>query len=94
MSTTTIRIDDDLKARLAAVAAHAGKTPHALILDAVAEAVERAEADQELHRLANERWANLQQTGQSVPWNDAKTYLQARAAGKAPRKPKARVPVR
>ena len=33
MSTTTIRIDDDLKARVTAAAQRAGKTAHAFILD-------------------------------------------------------------
>lgn len=94
MSTTTIRIDDDLKARIAAVAAHAGKTPHALILDTLAEAVEHAEAEEALRRLADERWAGLQRTGQSVPWAEAKAYLQSRVAGQAARRPKARTPGR
>ncbi|MFT3814854.1 MAG: CopG family transcriptional regulator [Acidovorax sp.] len=94
MSTTTIRIDDALKARLAATAARAGKTPHALILDVLTDAVERAELDDELHRIADERWAALVRTGQSVPWEDVKTYLQARAAGQTPRQPAARKLVR
>ncbi len=35
MSTTTIRIEDELKARVAAVAERAGKTAHACMLDAI-----------------------------------------------------------
>jgi len=34
MSTTNIRMEDDLKARVAA-AQHAGRTAHAFILDAI-----------------------------------------------------------
>ena len=94
MSTTTIRIDDELKARLAAVAQQTGKTPHALILETLTAAVERAETDAALHRLADARWAALKRSGESVSWNDAKAYLQSRAAGKAVLKPKARVPAR
>ncbi len=92
MPTTTIRTDERLKARIAAVAEQAGKTAHALSLETLADAVERAQADAALHRLADERWAALKQSGRSVPWDDAKAYLQARAAGKAPCQPKARVP--
>jgi predicted transcriptional regulator len=37
MTTTTIRIGDDLKARVAAAARRAEKTTHAFILDAIAQ---------------------------------------------------------
>ena len=37
MSTTTIRLEDDLKARINAAAAQAGKTAHAFILEAIAQ---------------------------------------------------------
>ena len=39
MSTTTIRIEDDLKTRVAAAAEQMGKTAHAFILDALAQTV-------------------------------------------------------
>ena len=45
MSTTTIRIDDDLKVRVAAAAQRAGKTAHAFILDAISQTVEQVELD-------------------------------------------------
>lgn len=90
LSTTTIRIEDELKARIAASAARSGKMPHAFIVDAIAETVERAELDEEFHRVANDRWADLLVTGKTVPWEDAKGYLRAKAAGKNPRRPAAR----
>ena len=94
MSTTTIRIDDELKARIAALAEQAGKSAHAFIVDAVADAVQRQEQDEALHRLADQRWAQLVQTGKSVPWADAQAYLLARAQGEKPRRPVARRPAR
>jgi len=94
MSTTTIRIEDDLKARIAAAAERAGKSSHGFILDAIAETVEQAELDQEFHRIADERWAKVLATGKSVPWDDAKAYLEARARGERPRRPTARKPRR
>lgn len=90
MSTTTIRIDDDLKARVAAAAERAGKTAHAFILDAIAQTVEEVELDDDFHRVADERWANLLATGRTVPWDKAKSYLEARSRGGRPRKPVAR----
>ena len=90
MSTTTIRIDAELRARVAAAAERAGKTPHAFIVDAIARTVEQVEMDDEFHRVADERWAKVLATGKTVAWDDAKAYLEARSRGKRPRKPVAR----
>ena len=94
MSTTTIRIDDDLKARVAAVAERSGKTAHGFILDAIAQTVAQAESNADFHRVADERWQKILATGKTVPWDEMRTYLVARARGESPRKPKARKPVR
>ena len=40
--------------------------------------------------MADERWAKVQATGKTVPWDDAKVYLEARARGDKVRKPAAR----
>ena len=90
MTTTTIRIEDDLKARLAVAAERAGTTAHAFILEAIARTVEQAELDDEFHRIAEERWANVLATTKTVSWDDAKVYLEGRARGDRPRKPAAR----
>jgi predicted transcriptional regulator len=90
MSTTTIRIEEELKARIAAAAGLAGKTAHAFILDAIAQTVEQVESDEQFHRVADERWAKVQATGKTVPWDDAKVYLEARAQGVKARKPAVR----
>jgi predicted transcriptional regulator len=76
MSTTTIRLPDDLKARIAAAAKHAGMTAHGFILDfdAVAEA----------------RYARIVATGKTIPWQEMRGYLEARVAGKAAKRPVAR----
>jgi predicted transcriptional regulator len=94
MSTTTIRIEEDLKARVAAAAERTGKTSHAFILDAIAQTVEQSELDDEFHRIADKRWANILATGKTVPWEEAKSYLEARSRGERPRKPAARKPGR
>jgi len=90
MSTTTIRLEDALKERVAAAAERAGKTTHAFILDAIAQTVEQIEADEQFHDVADTRWAKVLATGKSVPWSEARAYLQARAHGERPRKPSAR----
>jgi predicted transcriptional regulator len=49
MATITIRMEDELKARLTVAAARAGKTPQAFFLDAITHAVEQAEQDHAFH---------------------------------------------
>jgi predicted transcriptional regulator len=87
MSTTTIRLDDELKARVGATAARTGQTAHAFILEAIARSVDEAEAAQAFEALAAKRWAKYAKTGDSVGWDEAKTYLQARARGEPAIKP-------
>ena len=90
MSTTTIRIDDDLKARVAAAAERAGKTAHAFMLDAISQTVEQVELDNAFNTTADQRWVSIQSTGKTVPWEDAKAWLAARAHNEPARKPAAR----
>jgi predicted transcriptional regulator len=89
-TTTTIRIEDDLKARIAAAAERAGKTSHAFIVEAIAQTVEAAEQQDEFERLAESRWARLLSTGKTVAWDDARAYLEARSRGEPARRPAAR----
>jgi predicted transcriptional regulator len=90
MSTTTIRLEDELKARVAAAAERTGKTAHAFILDAIAQTVEQVEQDDDFRRVADKRWAKVLAHGKTVPWVEAKTYLVARSRGEGPTKPVAR----
>jgi predicted transcriptional regulator len=94
MSTTTIRIDDELKARIAGAAQRSGKTAHAFIVEAIAQTLEQVEQDEALERVAESRWTALLANGKSVAWPDAKTWLEARARGEKPRRPSARKPAR
>lgn len=90
MSTTTIRLEAALKARLAAAARRTGKTPHAFILEAISQSLDLAEQEDELERLAEERWAKLRSTGRTVSWEAATTYLRAKGRGERARRPVAR----
>jgi predicted transcriptional regulator len=83
MATTTIRLDDDLKTRVAAAAERAGKTSHAFILEAIAGTVAQAELKDEFHREADARWAKILDQGKTVPWDEMRRYLTARAAGRS-----------
>jgi predicted DNA-binding protein len=90
MSTTTIRIDEELKSRVAVAAQRAGKTSHAFIVEAIARTVEQVELDEAFERVADDRWASLLASERSVSWSDAKAWLDARARGERSRRPSAR----
>ena len=90
MTTTTLRIEDTLKSRVAEAAQRAGKTPHAFMLDAITNTVDQLDLDNEFHRVADERWAELITTGKSIDWDQAKLYMQAKARGEIARKPATR----
>jgi predicted DNA-binding protein len=90
MSTTTIRLPEELRALIAAVAKRAGKTPHSLILEAIAEKADEAERRSDFHELAEKRYAAIAGPGKAIPWSEMRTYLEKRMAGKRPRRPIAR----
>jgi predicted transcriptional regulator len=85
--TATIQIEDELKARVEAAAAEAGKTADAFVLDAITERVEEAEENAAFHRLADERWAEVQATGLTVSWDEMNEWLEARLRGETPPRP-------
>lgn len=90
MGTINILLEEDLQARIAAAAEREGKTADAFIVDAIVRTVERSESDGEFQRHAEERWAELQETGKSVAFDEARAYLEARAQGRRPARPSAR----
>ena len=90
MSTTTIRLPDDLKARVADAAKRAGTTAHGFILEAIAEKTLQAEQRADLDAVAEERYAEIVSSGKTIPWTDMRKYLEARVAGKKLKRPAAR----
>lgn len=90
MSTTTIRLEDDLKERITEAAARAGKSAHAFIRDAIVESVNQAEFDAEMDRICEERWGEFLKTGEAVSLDAMETYLDAKLQGKRASFPKAR----
>ena len=90
MSTTTIRLPQDLKARVTAAAKRAGTTAHSFILEAIAEKADEAERRSDLHEVADKRYSEIAASGKAIPWSEMRTYLQNRAAGKKVRRPVAK----
>lgn len=90
MSTTTIRLSRDLKARIVAAAKRAGTTPHTFILEAIAEKTERDERRGDFDDVAEERYSRIAASGKAIPWSEMRTYLEKRIASKKARRPVAK----
>ena len=90
MSTTTIRLPDELKSRIARAAKRAGTTSHNFIIEAVAEKTDLAERRADFHAEADRRWAEFLKTGESIPWEEMRRYLVDRVHGKNTPRPVAR----
>lgn len=85
-STTTIRLPEELKARVAAAAKRAGTTAHSFILEAIAEKAEDEERRSDFHATAEQRYAEIVASGKTIPWSEMRSYLEERVAGKKPRR--------
>ena len=90
MSTTTIRLPEDLKARVAAAAERAGTTSHSFILEAIAEKADQDERRADFNEVAEKRYAHIIASGKTIPWNEMRSYLEGRLAGKVVKRPVAR----
>ena len=74
MSTTTIRLPDELKVRVAQAAERAGTTPHAFILEAIAEKTHDEEQRAAFAATARERFERIVEGGPTVSWSDARRH--------------------
>ncbi len=90
MSTTTIRLPEDLKARVAAAAKRTGTSTHGFILEAIAEKTKREDLRADFDALAEDRYARIASSGETVSWQEMRGYLEERLAGKEVKRPVAR----
>jgi predicted transcriptional regulator len=90
MSTTTIRIPNELKEKVARVAERTGKTPHSFILEAISEKAELEERRANFIETAERRYDSIVASGMTIPWAQMRKYLERRTAGEAVVRPKPR----
>jgi predicted transcriptional regulator len=90
MSTTTIRLPDELKEKIARVAKREGMTAHSFILEAVAEKAALAEQRNDFLSVAESRYADIVASGKTIPWADMQRYLKDRASSKKATRPTAK----
>ena len=90
MPTTTIRLPEDLKARVTSAAKRAGTSSHNFILEAISEKTAQQEQQGDFNQLADERYAKIVATGKTIPWDEMRGYLEGRLVGRAAPRPAAR----
>ncbi len=90
MSTTTIRLPEALKSRVAKAAELSGLSTHAFILEAISEHVTDRERREGFYQSAEARFAQIAEGGKTVGWDDMKRYLVERKSNKGAVKPGAR----
>lgn len=94
MSTTTIRLSDELKARVTEAAKRAGTTAHGFILEAIAEKTALDEKRADFRDEAEGRYARIIASGECIAWDDMRSYMKAKASNKNISLPKSRKLVR
>ena len=87
-SPTTLKVPDDLRARLAAQAEAEGKSPHAYMLDALREKADRADRRGEYLAAGAAALREYERSGIAYAMEDVEQYILGVAAGRKPRRPK------
>ena len=87
-TTTSLKLPDDLKEKVAELAPGVAQTPHAYMVEAIAEKVARDEKRRDFLKSAQESAAQLKRTGIAYAHKDVKRYFLEKAAGRKPSRPK------
>lgn len=90
MSTTSLKLPDELKLRAAAAAQKQGVSPHAFMIQAIEQAAASAERRAGFVAEATAAREQMVKTGKGYDADEVHSYLKARVAGKKTAKPKAR----
>ena len=61
-----------------------------ILLEAIAEKTDMVESRSGFDGVADQRYARFLESGESVPWEEARAYLEARFAGKDVTRPVSR----
>lgn len=89
MTTTTLRLPEDLKQRVAELAERSGQSVHAFLVEAVAARADEVEARECIAAEADERHQRMLASGEGIDWHEMRAWLQDRAAGKTGVRPRA-----
>ena len=90
MSTTSLKLSDELKQRAAAAAEERGISPHAFMVDAITQAATAAERRADFVNQARAAREQMVKTGKGYDTDEVAAYFKGRIDGTNPAKPKAR----
>lgn len=90
MSTTSLKLPEDVKQLATAAAKHQGITTHAFMVDAIRVAAQLAEKRAAFIADAMASRAEALESGEGYAAEDVHAYVQAHVRGKVAAKPKAR----
>lgn len=90
MSTTSLKLPDELKLRAVAAAQRQGLAPHAFMVAAIEQATTAAERRAGFVAEAQAAREEMQRAGTGYDADEVQAYLQARVAGQAAVRPKAK----
>jgi len=88
MTTTSLKLHDELKQRAVAVAQNQGVTPHAFMVQAIEMATQAAEQRSSFLADAKAAHENFLATGKCYDGDEFCAYIKARVAGKKVSKPR------
>ncbi len=92
VATTTLKLSEELKFRIASVAQASGRTPHAFMVEALDIQARLAELRLAFINDALASAAEVDTGGALYAMQDVHDYILARSAGKAAKRPKAIAP--
>lgn len=87
-ATTTLKLPEELKARIASAAQSSGKSPHAFMLEALEAQARLAEMRQSFIADAVASGAEVDAGGALYAMEEVQAYIVARTSGKAVKRPK------
>jgi predicted transcriptional regulator len=90
MSTTSLKLTDELKQRAAAAAQSQGVTPHAFMVAAIESATTAAEQRASFVAEALAARSAMRDSGQGYDADEVHAYLQKRVSGRKSARPKAK----
>ncbi len=86
--STSIKLPEDLKKRVARVVKGTDQSPHAFMVEAIRLETERAEKRRRFHADAVAARAAFQRTGSGYALADVEAHYRAKLQGRTTRKPK------
>jgi predicted transcriptional regulator len=83
-------LSEELKGRISRIAERSGTTGHAFILEAVSRHLDNEESRSDFHHTAEQRYAKIIASGETIPWEEMQVHLKARLSKKQAPPPPAR----